>query len=61
MDTTTKLTISVSEAAEILGMSRAALYNAIKTGNHNLQVIEIGKRKFISRISLAKALGTETI
>jgi excisionase family DNA binding protein len=61
MDTTTPnttkpLTISVTDAAKILGISRASAYNAVRTGE--IPCIKVGKRVTVPRAWLARVLET---
>lgn len=53
----TKLTYSVSEVAEILGMSKAAVYNAVKKGKFPIAVIQVGERIIIPAKALHELLG----
>jgi excisionase family DNA binding protein len=62
MDTTTPtitkpLTISVTDAANLLGISRASAYNAVRTGD--IPSIKVGKRVTVPRAWLARVLETE--
>ena len=50
-----RLTVTVDEAAEAIGVSRVSLYNAINRGEFT-QVIRIGKRILIPRAALDKLL-----
>ena len=49
-----RLTLSVSEAAKVLGIGRNLCYDRIKTGE--IPVIKIGKRLLIPRHALHKML-----
>ena len=59
MDTTDRkpLTISVTEAARLLGISRATAYAAVRNGD--IPSINIGKRRMIPRTWLITQLGTD--
>ena len=48
-------TLTVDEAAEVIGVSRVSLYNAIKSGEFK-PVLRIGKRILIPRAALEKML-----
>ncbi len=50
-------TVTVPEAAKILGISRGSAYEAAKTGE--LPVIRIGKRLLVSRTVLERMLEPE--
>lgn len=50
-----KLTLSVPEAAELLGVAKNSLYCSIKKGEFK-HVIRIGKRILIPRAALEKKL-----
>ncbi len=50
-----RLTVTVDEAAEAIGVSRVSLYNAIKNGEFK-SVIRIGKRILIPTSALLKML-----
>ena len=45
-----KLVYSIKEVAEVLGISRSYAYQLVK--EKRLPVIELGKRKIISKVSL---------
>ena len=47
-------TLSVEEAAEVLGLSRAAAYLAANSGN--LPIVRIGRRMVVPRFALEKLL-----
>ena len=47
-------TVTVTQAARILGISRGSAYEAVKTGE--LPVIRIGKRLLVSRAALERML-----
>ena len=49
-----KLTLSVEEAAEILGISRGSAYQAVRMGE--IPCIKIGKRILVPRVALEKML-----
>jgi excisionase family DNA binding protein len=49
-----RLTLTIEEAAIMLGVSRNAAYAAAKTGE--LPIIRIGKRKLVPRAALEKKL-----
>jgi excisionase family DNA binding protein len=50
-----RLTFSVPEAGEILGISRSSVFAAAAAGE--LPVIRIGRRLLVSRAALEKMLG----
>jgi len=52
---TERLTVTVDEAADAIGVSRVSLYNAINRGEFT-QVIRIGRRILIPRAALSKLL-----
>lgn len=52
---TKRLTFSVDEAAEMLGIRRSGLYNAIERGE--IPCLRIGKRILITRQTLEGMLG----
>lgn len=49
-----KLTISVTEAAKMLGISRNFAYELVR--EHKLPIIKLGKRLLIPRVALVKML-----
>jgi len=49
-----RLTLSVNEVAHLLGLSRGATYEAVRTGQ--IPSIRIGRRIIIPRIALTKLL-----
>ena len=49
-----RLTLDVSEAARLLGLSRASTYEAVRTGQ--IPSIRIGRRIIIPRVALFKML-----
>ena len=49
-----KLTLSVEEAVEILGISRGSAYQAVRMGE--IPCIKIGKRILVPRVALEKML-----
>lgn len=49
-----KLTLSVEEAAKVLGISRNLCYDRVKTGE--IPVIKIGKRLLVPKKALEKLL-----
>ena len=50
METTSRLTVTVSEAAELLGISRAHAYECVRTGE--LPSVSLGRRVVIPRRAL---------
>ena len=50
----TKLTLSVEEAAKVLGIGRNLCYEKVKTGE--IPAIKIGKRLLVPKKALAKLL-----
>lgn len=55
MDTIQRQTLSISEAAEILGVSRGLIYNQIVEGN--IKAIHIGRKIVIARTVIEEILG----
>lgn len=59
-----KLTLTVKEAAEALGVSRLTLYKLINRDNHPIPAVYIGSgkkpRRLISRAALEKWIAEET-
>ena len=51
-----RLTVTVDEAAEAIGVSRVSLYNAIKRGEFT-SILRIGRRILIPKAALEKLLG----
>lgn len=49
-----KLTLSVEEAAKVLGIGRNLCYDKVKTGE--IPVIKIGRRLLVPRAALEKLL-----
>lgn len=49
-----KMTLSIEEAAEVLGIGRNLCYDRVKTGE--IPVIKIGKRLLVPRRALEKLL-----
>ncbi len=49
-----RLTLSTAEAAEVLGMSRAGVYNLIKDGT--IPSLSLGRRRLIRRDALVALL-----
>lgn len=49
-----KATLSVEEAAEVLGISRGSAYQAVRMGE--IPCIKIGKRILVPRVALDKML-----
>ena len=54
-----RLTLTVPEAAELLGVARNSLYYAIHRGEYKDIVLTVGNRILISRIGLLKKLQAE--
>jgi excisionase family DNA binding protein len=52
-----RLCITVPEAAKLLGISRNFAYDLVR--RHKLPVIELGKRKLISKAQLQKFVDQE--
>lgn len=52
----TRLTVTVAEAAEVLGISRRLVYDAIN--RNELRAISIGRRLVIPRAEIERLLGT---
>jgi excisionase family DNA binding protein len=48
-------TVSVEEAGQILGISRALAYQAVRRGE--LPTIRLGKRYLVPRVALERLLG----
>ena len=57
-------TLTVSEAAERLGIHRLTAYSAIRRGGFPVDVIKVGRRLVVPRVALDRLLngdsGTET-
>jgi excisionase family DNA binding protein len=53
-----KLTYTVPEAAELLGVATNSLYDAIRNGEFQDIIIRVGKRVLVSRCALARRLTT---
>ena len=53
-----KLTYAVKEVAELLGLSRSSMYQAIR--NNSVPSLRIGGRILVSKIELEKLLGRST-
>lgn len=49
-----RLTLTVNEVARLLGLSRGATYEAVRTGQ--IPSIRIGRRIIIPRVALVKLL-----
>ncbi len=49
-----KLTLSVEEAAKVLGLGRSAAYQAARNGQ--IPVVKIGGRYLVSKVALEVAL-----
>lgn len=49
-----KLTLSIEEAAKVLGIGRNLCYDRVKTGE--IPVVKIGRRLLVPRVALAKLL-----
>ena len=56
-DSTVRLTLTVAEAAGLLGVSRDAVYDAVSRGD--LMAVRVGRRLCIARLPLLTALGIE--
>lgn len=56
-ETTDRLTLTVAEAASMLGVSTDAIYDAVKRGE--LAAVRVGRRLCIARQPLLEALGIE--
>ena len=54
----TKETLSVQEAAEVLGIGRSAAYEAARAGQ--IPTIRIGKRILVPRVALERLLEQPT-
>jgi excisionase family DNA binding protein len=54
-----RLTYTVPEAAEMLGISRSSAYECVKRGE--LPAIALGRRIVITRSTLEQLLGTLTV
>lgn len=54
---TDRLTITVAEAAHLLGVSTDAVYDAVNRGD--LKAVRVGRRLCIARVPLMNALGIE--
>ncbi len=54
---TARLTLTVDETAELLGIGRAAAYRAINRGE--IESLRIGRRLLVPRLKLLALLGVE--
>jgi len=54
-----RLTLTVPEAARLLGISRALAYDAVRRGE--LPSIRVGRRIVISRVALERILEGQTV
>lgn len=59
METTEKMTLSVTEAAELLGVSRPTVYQLIRSDG--FPSFKIGTRTLISRVGLARWIEQQTV
>ena len=57
MKATKRMTVSVDEAARVLGLSRNAVYIAARRGDLGVPVIKIGRRLVVPRSALEALLG----
>jgi excisionase family DNA binding protein len=55
-----RLTLTVPEAAQLLGVARNSLYYAIQRGEYKDTVLKVGNRILISRAALLKKLQVES-
>ncbi len=58
LDTPQTLTLTVPEAAKVLGISRALAYEAARTGD--LPTVRFGRRLVVPRAALDRVLNGET-
>ena len=56
---TPRHTVSIQEAALMLGVGRSTVYDAIRRGDFPLPVIRVGARCLVSRNALEQLLGIE--
>ena len=54
-----RLTLTVPEAAELLGVAKNSLYYAIQRGEYKDIILKVGNRILISRMALLKKLQAE--
>jgi len=54
-----KALLSVSEAAALLGVHPSTLYRAINRGDAPVNVVPVGKRYRVPRVSVERLLGSE--
>ena len=54
-----RLTLTVDEAAELLGVSRGTAYEMIKQGEFPVEPLRVGRRILIPKHKLFQALGLE--
>lgn len=52
-----RATVSLTEAAELLGVGRATAYNAAKSGNFPVPVLRVGSRYVVPTRPLLQVLG----
>jgi excisionase family DNA binding protein len=53
--TAKKLTLTVEEAAEVIGISRAQAYRCVKRGD--LRAVQLGRRLVVPVVALEELLG----
>jgi excisionase family DNA binding protein len=56
MNNRIRATVSVEEAAQLLGIGRSLAYEAVRTGSFPVPVIRVGARYLIPRAALERLL-----
>jgi excisionase family DNA binding protein len=60
MNNTEPATLSVAQAARLLGVSRAVVYEAVKGPGASIRAIRLGRRIVIPRVSLEATLSGDS-
>ena len=55
--TSSRLTLTVQEAAQLIGISRAQAYRCVKRGE--LRAVQLGRRLVVPVVALEHLLGTD--
>lgn len=61
MSTTTPATLSLAEAAELLGIGRSTAYQAVRAGKFPSPVLRVNSRIVIPTAPLLKVLGLDDL
>ena len=59
--TTTPATVSVSRAAELIGIGRSSAYQAARNGSFPTKIIQIGGRYVVPTAPLLELLGLDEL